>query len=206
MKNDYFGYEYQRNQLADQFGEMYNPDRTNQGYNDLWSTYAGIGDFQSSLKNDLMSPEEMSQMMLNYNRTAAPGIAQNRARASAEAGGRLGSRSGATSRAVYNKVDVPAQFAENEFATNLYNLNIQSRDSRQRQAELNEMNARMFGAQGQSGLWGGMMNQGQAYAQMFNQLGLGELGLQAARAGNPDSGFGWEDIVDIGTSSIPLFA
>ncbi|MCK5128085.1 MAG: hypothetical protein KAR42_17650 [candidate division Zixibacteria bacterium] len=197
-------YERFRGDFESQFGGMYNQDLANRSFQELWSSFSGIGDFQSGLRGDLISPEEMSQFMLNRERTVAPQVARNRARASSEAGRRLGSRSGATSRAVYNQVDVPAQFASSEFASNLYNMNIQSRDSREREAELNEMRAKMFGAQGQAGLLGGLSGGNQAFAQMMNQLMQARFGVEAARAGREDSGFGFSDIVDIGTRVIPL--
>ena len=83
----------------------------------LFDRYSGIAD------EGLISPDVMQTLFSNFQQLQAPGVAANRARVSADVSQRLGSRSGASAKAQFNLVDVPAHIAESEFASQMFQFN-----------------------------------------------------------------------------------
>jgi hypothetical protein len=108
-------------------------------YSNLTGRYQDIAD------EGILSPADMAEIMDRYHKTVGRRTSEQRARVSVGVNNRLGSRSGASQKAIYNMVDVPAMFAENEFASNLWQTNLQSRT--QGLSGLGSLFSTMFGGQ-----------------------------------------------------------
>ncbi len=86
-------------------------------------------EFQRISREGLLSPADMNAALGRFREAIAPQVAQQRARLAGGVSRRLGSRgtSGAAAGAIFNRADVPAMQFETQFANQLFQKNLQSR-------------------------------------------------------------------------------
>lgn len=137
-------------------------------------------------REGIISPEEMRRLMGDYRRSQAPQIGAFRGRISADVNTRMGSRSGASQKAIANLVDVPAMFAESEFARNLYSQNIMSRTK---------------GLEGKGNLWSQLLQAQMAGDQRKVQILLAQMQAEA----QDDGGFGIGDVLGLAGVGLDKF-
>ena len=106
-------------------------------------------EFQRISREGLLSPADINEALGRFRQAIAPQVAQQRARLAGGVSRRLGSRgqSGAAAGAIFNRVDVPALQFETQFASDLFQKNLQSRQ---------------LGLGGQQALLGGLVGAQQA--------------------------------------------
>jgi len=86
-----------------------------------------MDEFRRIYEEGILSSKDMETLIGHYRSIMEPQIARQRARASADVGRRMGARSGASRKAIFNLVDVPAQRREREFMSDLQRRNMMSR-------------------------------------------------------------------------------
>jgi len=96
--------------------------QTQQRYGDIYKRYQDISE------HGLLSPDEMNKMVFDYRQSMTPQLASQKAGLMSDISSRFGpGRSGGAAKSVANIVDVPANFAESEFASDLWRKNLESR-------------------------------------------------------------------------------
>jgi len=161
-------------------GEWFGP---NERLNTTFQPYADMFDeWERISKEGILSPEMVDTVLGNYRKSMQPGLESSRARVSADVSKRLGSRSGAAAKSIYNQVDMPAIHAESEFAGNLHQQNVESM---------------MSGMKGMGDTYGNMMNLLMNIGKMYEaqQGRMANLGI--AEMNSSGGGFGWGDIIQL---------
>ncbi len=151
-------------------------------------------EFQRISREGLLSPADLNAALGRFREAIAPQVAQQRARLAGGVSRRLGSRgqSGAAAGAIFNRADVPALQFETQFANQLFQRNLQSRQ---------------LGLGGQQSLIGGLLGAQQAGTGIeFNLFQLQEqTRLQREQIEAEDS-YGFGDFIgDVGRGTAAYF-
>jgi len=140
-------------------------------YYDLASKYSKMSE------GGMLGPEDFAKLLSSYDQSMQPRIDKQRSQVSAGVNRRMGSRSGASAKATYNLVDVPANQARSDYRGQLEQWNLESRKL-------------------------GMQNELQLYNMLFGgQENYANL-LMGKEANSNSFGFG--DLLGLVASALPL--